>query len=126
MKIGEVAAAAGVTVDTIRYYERRGVLPEADRRASGYRDYDAGVVDRLRLVRDLQGLGLTLDEITEALRAHDDGTATCATERWRLDVALQRIDQQIERLQHVRREIVATREACLDGHCRLVAPGAVG
>jgi DNA-binding transcriptional MerR regulator len=121
MKIGEVAAAAGVTIDTVRFYERRGVLPEPQRRPSGYRDYQADVVDRIRMARRLQGVGLTLDEIVDALRAHDAGDATCESERWRLDAALERVEQRIRELQAVRRSIRRTRARCLAGDCGLTA-----
>lgn len=123
MKIGEVAAAAGVTVDTIRFYERRGVLPEPTRRPSGYREYDGDVVERIRLARRLQGVGLTLDEIVEALRAHDAGGVTCESERWRLDAALERVEQRIAELQAVRRTIRRTRARCQAGDCELSLGG---
>ena len=123
MKIGEVAAAAGVTVDTIRFYERRGVLPEPDRRPSGYRDYPVDIVERIRLARSLQGVGLTLDEIVDALAAHDAGGVTCDSERWRLDVALERVEQRIAELQAVRRLIRRTRADCESGACSLITVG---
>ncbi len=119
MKIGEVAAAAGVTIDTIRFYERRGVLPEPRRRPSGYRDYSGEVVDRILLARRLQGVGLTLDEIVDALQAHDAGGATCDGQRWRLDVALERVERRIAELQAVRRTIRRARTRCLAGTCDL-------
>lgn len=123
MKIGEVAGAAGVTVDTIRFYERRGVLPEPDRRPSGYRDYPVDIVERIRLARSLQGVGLTLDEIVDALAAHDAGGATCDSERWRLDAALERVEQRIAELQAVRRAIRRTRADCESGACSLTTVG---
>jgi DNA-binding transcriptional MerR regulator len=119
VKIGEVAGAAGVTIDTIRFYERRGVLPDPARRPSGYRDYAPDVVDRIKLARSLQAVGLTLDEIIDALRAHDTRDATCESERWRLDVALERIERSIAELQTVRRAIRRTQARCLAGDCRL-------
>jgi DNA-binding transcriptional MerR regulator len=84
MKIGQIAAEADVTVDTVRFYERRGVLPAPQRRPSGYREYSSATVERIRTARDLQSLGFTLDEVVDALRAHDSGTATCDSELWRL------------------------------------------
>ena len=69
MKIGQLARAAGVTVDTVRFYERRGVLPQAARLPSGYRVYTAATVERIRLARTLQALGFTLDEVVDALHA---------------------------------------------------------
>jgi DNA-binding transcriptional MerR regulator len=120
MKIGEVAREAGVTVDTIRFYERRGVLSAPQRRPSGYREYGDETVARLRLARRMQGLGLTLDEIIEALTAHDEGRATCESERWRLDAALARVDERIAELRALRREIMSARRACQSGRCTLV------
>lgn len=118
MKIGEVARGAGVSIDTVRFYERIGVLPRAPRTASGYRDYPEGTTTRLRMVKQLQGVGLTLEEIVDALAAHDTGRATCATQRWRLDAALARIDDRLGELRAVRREIVRAQSDCDGGHCR--------
>lgn len=73
MKIGQVADEAGVSVDTVRFYERRGVLPAPDRMPSGYRTYTPAAVQRIRLARRLQTLGLTLDEVIGALHATDRG-----------------------------------------------------
>src|SRR5688572_8792507 len=95
MKIGEVARRAGVSVDTVRFYERRGVLPSAERRPSGYRMFSESTVERIRMARDLQDLGFTLDEIIDALQAHDDGGATCESERWRLEAVVDRLDARI-------------------------------
>ncbi|MBI5088572.1 MAG: heavy metal-responsive transcriptional regulator [Actinobacteria bacterium] len=120
MKIGEVAEQAEVTIDTIRFYERRGVVAPPPRRPSGYRDYPDDTVERIRLARKMQALGLTLDEIIEALSAHDTGQATCASERWRLDAALERVDARIAGLKALRREITAARTACAKGVCGFV------
>src|SRR5689334_14878785 len=98
MKIGEVARDVGVSIDTVRFYERRGIVPAPPRRASGYRDYDVSTVERIRLARTLQGLGLTLDEVIDALSAHDSGGATCESELWRLEAVLARIDTTIASL----------------------------
>jgi DNA-binding transcriptional MerR regulator len=118
MKIGQLARAAGVTVDTVRFYERRGVLPQPARLPSGYRVYTAATVERIRLARTLQALGFTLDEVVDALHASDAGTATCAGERWRLEHVLQRIDQQIAHLAAVRQNVRDVLEDCDAGRCR--------
>src|SRR5258707_15711671 len=94
MKIGELARAAQVNIDTIRYHERRGVLASPARRPSGYRVYSAETVERLRLARALQSLGFTLEEIVGAFHASTGGTATCETERWRLQAGLERVDAE--------------------------------
>jgi DNA-binding transcriptional MerR regulator len=122
MKIGQVAADAGVSVDTVRFYERRGVLPAPGRRASGYREYTNAAVDRIRLARTLQKMGLTLDAISDALRAHDAGTATCDSELWRLETVVERIDAKIAELRRTRRTLIATITDCRSGKCRLASP----
>src|SRR4051812_26420904 len=81
MKIGEVAGQAGVSVDTVRFYERVGVLPAPARTASGYRDYETDTVERIRFTRELQRIGFTLADAVDALAAHDAGGATCDSER---------------------------------------------
>ncbi|SEF25114.1 MerR family transcriptional regulator, mercuric resistance operon regulatory protein [Amycolatopsis pretoriensis] len=120
MKIGEVAREAGVSVDTVRFYERRGVLPAAARRPSGYREFPASAADRIRSAKSLQDLGFTLDEVVDAMHAHDTGDATCETERWRLEAVVARLDERIARLQRVRRNAADCLEDCRAGCCRLV------
>ena len=117
MKIGQVAQLADVSVDTVRFYERRGVLPAPERMPSGYRTYPPATVERIRLARRLQALGLTLDEVIDALHATDQGEATCASERWRLEAVLERIDAKITELRSVRREITKVMGACDRGEC---------
>src|SRR5688572_2552141 len=92
MRIGAFAEAAGISVDAVRFYERRGVLLPAPRTAGGYRTFDQHDLDRVRLARQLQQLGLTVDEVVDALTAHDLGGATCASERWRLEQVEARVD----------------------------------
>ena len=120
MKIGEVAKQSGVSVDTVRFYERVGVLPEPARRPSGYREYAPDTIERVRLTRELQALGLTLDEVVQALAAHDAGGATCESERWRLDVVRDRVDSKLAELTALRRRIADAQEACASGHCMFV------
>ena len=117
MKIGRVAELADVSVDTVRFYERRGVLPAPDRLPSGYRIYAPATVERIRVARRLQALGLTLDEVIDALHATDRGDATCASERWRLEAVLERIDAKIAELRAVRRDITEVMGACDRGAC---------
>jgi len=118
MKIGEIANQAGVTVDTVRFYERVGVLPAPARTESGYRDYEPGTVDRIRLTRELQAIGFTLNEAVDALAAHDAGGATCESERWRLQAVLDRVDAKLAELTALRGRIVDAQAACERGRCR--------
>jgi DNA-binding transcriptional MerR regulator len=120
MRIGRFAEAAGVSVDAVRFYERRGVLGPAPRTPGGYRTFDHRDLDRVRLARQLQSLGLTIDEVVDALTAHDSGGASCSSERWRLDQVEARIDAQLAQLRRTRQLIRDTLAACDAGHCQLV------
>jgi len=120
VRIGEIAGRSGVTVDTVRFYERLGVLPSAEREPSGYRDYAPETVERIQLTRELQAIGFTLNEVIDALAAHDAGGATCDSERWRLDAVLERVDAKLAELDALRGRIVEARDACAGGRCRLV------
>jgi DNA-binding transcriptional MerR regulator len=123
MKIGQVATDAEVTVDTVRFYERRGVLPPPERRPSGYREYTPAAVERIRMARALQQLGFTLDEIIDALHAHDSGEASEASQLWRLEAMIDRIDAKIAELRRTRRNITRTLAECRAGRCRFNPTG---
>jgi len=121
MRIGEFATAAGMSVDGVRFYERRGVLPPAPRTTGGYRTFGQRDLDRVLLARELQALGLTVREIVDALTAHDDGPATCESERWRLEQVESRIEEQLVALRRTRRLVREALAACDAGSCRLAA-----
>jgi len=130
MKIGELADEAGVTAKTVRYYESIGVLPEPQRGPSGYRSYDDEAVERLRFVRDAQATGLTLAEISSVLELKAAGSVSCQHTMALLDRHLGELDQQIERLQEAREELVRLSErargldptACTDpNRCQVIA-----
>lgn len=116
MKIGEVAARSGVSVDTVRFYERRGVLAAPERRASGYRSYTSAAVQRIILAKRLQALGLTINEIVDALAAIRAGEVG-AEQRERLTTVLDRIDARIAELQATRTEVRRALDACANGRC---------
>ena len=118
MRIGELSTRTGVSIDSVRYYERRGVLSKAPRTASGYRLFSEDDVTRLVFVRQLQDLGFTLDEIVDALQVHDRGGATCASERWRLEAVSVRVDERIATLKATRRLLDRSLRACERGECR--------
>ncbi|MHB1064860.1 MAG: MerR family transcriptional regulator [Georgenia sp.] len=77
MRIGELAREGGVNPKTIRYYESIGLLPEPDRTASGYRDYEPSDLARLTFIRSAKRLGISLDEIREILAFQQRGEARC-------------------------------------------------
>ena len=78
MLIGELADAAGLPSQTIRFYERKGLLPAPERGANGYRTYDASTITRLHFVQTAQAAGLTLAEIASIIDLRDDGNVPCA------------------------------------------------
>lgn len=77
MMIGALAEAAGLPARTVRYYERRGLLPEPRRAGNGYRVYDGATLARLRFIRSAQTAGLTLSEIRRVIEIRDEGAAPC-------------------------------------------------
>jgi len=105
MRIGELARAAGVSEDTLRYYERLGLLPRAQRSHGGYRLFDRSAADRIAFIRKARVLGLTLEEVREVLRIAADGTAPCEHVRAALSTRLREIDTSIEELQSLRRTL---------------------
>jgi DNA-binding transcriptional MerR regulator len=121
MRIGEFSRATGLSVDAVRFYERRGVLPPAPRTQGGYRTFDDRDVERVRLARHLQQLGLSIAEVVDALSAHNTEGATCESQRWRLEQVEERIVDQLTALQRTRRLIREALGACASGECHLGA-----
>lgn len=115
LTIGRVAQSAGVAIDTIRFYEREGLLPAPKRRPSGYREYDMGTVSRLRFIRRAKDLGFTLEEIRELLALSADRHGGVEGVRERAAARLQAIEARIAELQRVRDGLSELVEAC-PGH----------
>ena len=106
MRIGALAAEAGVSTKTIRYYESIGLLAEPDRSPSGYRQYGEDAVERLRFIRDAQATGLSLAEIASVLELKDAGSTSCAHTMALLERHVAELDAQIDRLRQARAELV--------------------
>ena len=102
LTIGRLAEAAGVGVETIRFYQRRGLLPEPARPLSGYREYTDNDRRRVRFIRRAQTLGFTLEDISVLLKL--DGPHTCSTTH---DLALEKLHVVSEKIQ----ALVAIRDA---------------
>lgn len=113
--IGQVARRAGVGIDTVRYYERNHLLPEAQRRESGYREYGDHDVRRLRFIRRAKELGFTLAEIRELLALSTDRERGVRGVKARAEARLVEVDQRIRELQQVRRGLKQLIAAC-PGH----------
>lgn len=105
MRIGELAARAGVEPTTIRYYERIGLMPEPARRDSGYRDYSEEAVDRLGFIRAAQSVGLTLGEVRETLAFRDRGEAPCGHVAALIERNAAQLRQRISDLEAMHRDL---------------------
>jgi MerR family transcriptional regulator, mercuric resistance operon regulatory protein len=112
MRIGEVASRAGVNIETLRYYERRGLLPEPDREASGYRRYQDESVRVVRFIKRAQELGFSLADIEELLRLADGGPASCREVRELAAAKIAEVERRIESLEAMRRSLVALVKTC--------------
>jgi MerR family copper efflux transcriptional regulator len=110
--IGALARRAGVGIDTIRYYERENLLPKPVRRASGYRDYGAETIARLRFIRRAKDLGFTLEEIRELLALSTDRERGVQNVKRRAEARLGDVEQRIRELQRMRRGLKQLIDAC--------------
>ncbi|MBW1600437.1 heavy metal-responsive transcriptional regulator [Streptomyces sp. JJ38] len=134
MRIGDLAAASGLTTKTIRFYEQAGLLPAPPRTPGGYRDYPERTLARLAFVRNAQTAGLTLAEIRSVLTLRDDGKAPCAHVIALIGQRLDDVERRLDELARTRDELrgLAQRAAATDpGACAeddictiLTAPGA--
>lgn len=112
LTIGEVAKRAGVGVETVRFYERQGLIEEPSRRSSGYRQFDEQVVDRLRFIREAKELGFTLKEIKELLSLKLDPATTCGDVKGRAEAKIADIKEKIRTLQRMQKALVKLTKAC--------------
>jgi len=112
LTIGQVAKAAEVGIETIRFYERRGLIQEPPRKDSGYRQYPADVVARLRFIQRAKELGFSLKEIKELLTLRVDPETTCAEVRSRAQVKIADIEQKIEALHKMKQALVKLTQTC--------------
>ncbi|HEX8501509.1 MAG TPA: heavy metal-responsive transcriptional regulator [Pyrinomonadaceae bacterium] len=108
LRSGELARLAGVSTDTLRHYERKGVLARPRRGANGYRQYPPGALARVRLVRRALDVGFTLDEIARVLSTRDSGAAPCKEVRALAASKLAEVEERLARLIELRDELRAT------------------
>jgi len=110
MRIGELAAAAGTTTKTLRFYEDSGLLPPTERAANGYRDYGPEALSRLDFIRRGQAAGLTLAQIREVIDIRDAGDAPCHHVHELLTARVVDVDRQIADLQVLRATLIRQRD----------------
>lgn len=107
LRSGELAHLAGISPDTLRYYERKRLLPSPPRTQSGYRSYPPEALLRVQLIRRAIALGFSVDELARILKARDSGGIPCKLVRSIAGDKLKQIDQQLNELVRFRRDFVA-------------------
>lgn len=122
LTIGDVAARAGVNIQTLRYYERRGILPRARRSAAGYRLYPPDTVRLIRFIKRAQELGFTLEEIEELITLRSNSSRKRDQARALAAKKMRDIDEKLARLQAMRSALYTLQEDCECGRETLVCP----
>lgn len=130
MKIGELATAARTQVETIRYYEREGLLPPAPRSEGNYRIYGPAHAERLGFIRHCRSLDMTLEEIRVLLRFKDSPGEACGDVNSLLDEHIAQVGSRIRELKRLEQQLKALRAQCPDvrkaGDCGILAELAHG
>ena len=116
MRIGELAQASGTPIETIRFYEREGLLPAAPRTEGNYRIYTPQHAERLGFIRQCRNLDMTLDEVRVLLRFKDDPLADCGEVNSLLDAHIGHVAQRIRELRALERDLKALRARCTAPH----------
>ena len=116
MKISEAAAASGCHLETIRYYEREGLIPPPARARNGYRSYTSDEIERLRFISRGRELGFSLDEIRSLLRLNDDPTMSCCDVDAIARTHLTEIGTRVAELQRIASELERVIDGCAGGN----------
>ncbi len=112
LTIGQLAKHLQLNVETIRYYERRGLIPDPQRRESGYRQFSEDMVKRIRFIKHAQKVGFTLKEISELLSLRVDPDTTCAEIKRRAEIKIAEIGKKMQALERMRRALTKLKTAC--------------
>jgi MerR family copper efflux transcriptional regulator len=120
LTIARAAEAAGVGVETIRFYEREKLIPQPPRPASGYRIYPLDTVRRIRFIRHCQDLGFSLKETRELLRLNDEGAGGCEHGCERVDEKIRDLDARIAAMSALRDNLKSLLGHCPEGHCLIM------
>jgi len=112
LTIGKVAHSAGLAIDTVRYYEREGLLEKPARTASGYRHYTPEAVARLRFIRQAKDLGFSLSEIKELLALRVTPGKSCADVKARAEAKIADVEQRVATLMRMKRALAKLASSC--------------
>ena len=116
MRIGDLAAATGTAAETIRYYERDGLIPKARRADNNYRVYGAAHAERLAFIRHCRNLDMTLDEIRSLLRLREQPGRDCGEVDALLDEHIGHVKQRIRELRALEKDLKLLRARCASPH----------
>jgi DNA-binding transcriptional MerR regulator len=112
MQIGEVAKRTSLTVDAIRFYEKRKLLPKAVRSTGRFRLYGAGTIERLRFIQQMQGLGFSLREVGELIQLRERNVDACESVKELLGVKLIDVRAKLQELRHLESELETDLRKC--------------
>ncbi len=112
LTIGQLAKKAKVNVQTVRYYERRGLIPEPPRRESGYRQYSLDDLARLQFIRHAKELGFSLKEISELFSLRVDPGSTCADVKRRTEAKIADVVEKIQALRKIKEALTHLAGLC--------------
>jgi MerR family transcriptional regulator, copper efflux regulator len=115
LTIGQVSRDSGVGIETVRFYERQGLIKEPARKASGYRQYSADVVDRLCFIKRTKLLGFSLAEIDELLSLRADPSTSCEEVRRRASEKIEEIESKMRELDRIRKALAEVITVCDEG-----------
>ncbi|WP_027857501.1 heavy metal-responsive transcriptional regulator [Marinobacterium jannaschii] len=111
-KIGEIARQSGLSVEAIRYYERRGLISPAQRLPSGYRLYNDSTLQRLHFIQRCKDLGFSLEEILELLNLQTDPDTSSALVKQKIETKIRLVEQKIEQLQSLQHSLQTLSSLC--------------
>jgi MerR family mercuric resistance operon transcriptional regulator len=112
LKIGQLAKQSGVNIETIRYYERRNLIPEPPRLASGYRQYSPDYVTRIRFIKRAQDMGFSLTEIADLLALRVNSDSVCDEVQKQAELKIVDIETKIQMLQRMKIALSDLVKAC--------------
>ncbi len=124
LTISQLAKKANVNLETIRYYERRGLIPEPPRNKSGHREYSLEEVKRTEFIKRSQALGFSLEEISELLFLRVEPGTTCGDVKVRVEAKILDVEKRISDLQRIREALMSMSKKCIEegpvGQCPIL------
>ena len=115
MTIGQIADSTGLNVQSIRFYERKGLLPDVSRTAAGYRQFDMDAIRRIQFIKHAQVVGFSLREISDLLSLQIDPNGSCQTVKRYASEKIEQLDERLSSLKKMRNALVNMMEMCDDG-----------